>query len=228
MMRYLSQHEAIALDQELFSKYAFSVDQLMELAGLSCAQAIHSVYPKANVLIVSGPGNNGGDGLVCARHLAHFGFKPSILYPKPSSNELMQRLVKQTQQLGIPYIDLLQSDLHKYNLIVDAIFGFSFKPPIREPFTEILKQIIACQKEIPVFSIDIPSGWDVENGPSNDLGIAEFMPDSLISLTAPKCCAKYFKGHHHFIGGRFVPPAILHQYNLNLPEYNGSAQFLRL
>lgn len=55
----------------------FSVDQLMELAGLSVASAILAEYPPdrcANVLIVAGPGNNGGDGLVAARHLYHFGY----------------------------------------------------------------------------------------------------------------------------------------------------------
>jgi NAD(P)H-hydrate repair Nnr-like enzyme with NAD(P)H-hydrate epimerase domain len=41
-----SQEDAIKIDQELFSTYSFSVDQLMELAGLSCAQAVHSSYQK--------------------------------------------------------------------------------------------------------------------------------------------------------------------------------------
>ena len=57
----------------------FSIDQLMELAGLSCAEALARAYPldagNENVLIVAGPGNNGGDGLVAARHLTHFGYE---------------------------------------------------------------------------------------------------------------------------------------------------------
>ena len=44
MVRHLGQEEAIQLDQELFNTFQFSVDQLMELAGLACAQAVHSVY----------------------------------------------------------------------------------------------------------------------------------------------------------------------------------------
>lgn len=50
----------------------FSIDQLMELAGLSVASAIESKYKNEiykNILILCGPGNNGGDGLVAARHL---------------------------------------------------------------------------------------------------------------------------------------------------------------
>ncbi len=68
----------MAIDQELFNEYKFSVDQLMELAGLSCATAVARVYPAASLpgdgrlLVICGPGNNGGDGLVCARHLHMF------------------------------------------------------------------------------------------------------------------------------------------------------------
>lgn len=72
-----SQQEAITIDQELFNEYAFSVDQLMELAGLSVAVSIAKSYndlpsKEQNVLLICGPGNNGGDGLVAARHLKLF------------------------------------------------------------------------------------------------------------------------------------------------------------
>ena len=56
----------------------FSIDQLMELAGLSVASSILAEYPPAQypkILIVAGPDNNGGDGLVAALHLSHFGYK---------------------------------------------------------------------------------------------------------------------------------------------------------
>lgn len=60
------------------SSPGFSVDQLMELAGLSVATATCKAFPPSEysrVLVVAGPGNNGGDALVAARHLKHFGYK---------------------------------------------------------------------------------------------------------------------------------------------------------
>ena len=42
-----------------------------------------------------------------------------------------------------------------------------------------------------------------------------------VSLTAPKLCAKMFNGRHHFLGGRFVPPAVVDKFSLRLPPYPG-------
>lgn len=75
---YRGQDQAKAVDEELMGPLGFSVDQLMELAGLSVASSILAEYPPSEysrILIVAGPGNNGGDGLVAARHLYHFGYK---------------------------------------------------------------------------------------------------------------------------------------------------------
>ncbi|VDN41698.1 unnamed protein product [Gongylonema pulchrum] len=133
----------------------------MELAGLSCAHAVARSYDKGKVLVLSGPGNNGGDGLVCARHLKLLGFEPSILYPKQSKSELMRRLVTQTTKMGISYLD--ESDAkepadlkNNFSLVIDALFGFSFKPPLRPPFDQIID--VVNKSSLPVFAVDIPSG----------------------------------------------------------------------
>lgn len=76
------------LDADLMSDQGgYLVEQLMELAGLSCSQALASVFPLATycrVLVVAGPGNNGGDGLVCARHLRHLGYVPALGFATPA------------------------------------------------------------------------------------------------------------------------------------------------
>ncbi|VDK79335.1 unnamed protein product [Litomosoides sigmodontis] len=226
---FISQYDAVSLDRDLFNFYAFSVDQLMELAGLSCAHAIARSCDKGKILIICGPGNNGGDGFVCARHLTFLGFEPFIFYPKQSKSELMERLVTQTKKMDIPHVggSIFKNPCeikNKFTFIVDALFGFSFKPPLREPFDEIIEAVNkSC---LPVVSIDIPSGWDVEKGPLE--GELSFNPDVLISLTAPKLCAKHFHGRAHYVGGRFVPKALAVKYHLNLPEYPGTDCVVKL
>ncbi|CAA7271517.1 unnamed protein product [Cyclocybe aegerita] len=232
MMRYLSARLAQQIDEELMSSAgAFSLDQLMELAGLACAQAVAAVYRKdvyPRVLICCGPGNQGGDGLVAARHLGMFGYQPTIYMPKPGSKVIYQRLQKQCENMKIPVlppsndVDDLRKALHDSDVILDAIFGFSFKPPIRFPFDTVLP--LLNQSRLPIVSVDIPSGWDVEKG--NDLGVG-LQPNVLISLTAPKQGVKDYTGRH-FLGGRFVPKSLEERFELHLPHYPDSAQIVEL
>lgn len=146
-MKYLNQEEATNIDLELFNEYKYSVDQLMELAGLSCAHAVAKCYPQRNnekpILILAGPGNNGGDGLVCARHLAVLGFRCTIYYPKRTDKELYRNLVNQCNSFGdsIRFVDACPSSDSDYSLIIDALFGFSFRPPVRESFLPIMRTL---------------------------------------------------------------------------------------
>lgn len=90
-----------------------------------------------------------------------------------------------------------------------------FKGEIRPPFKDIIERL--KNVKLPICSIDVPSGWDIEHGCADGL-----QPETLISLTAPKLCARHFKGKHHYLAGRFVPQSLEEKYELNLPEYPGS------
>ncbi|KAI0670825.1 YjeF N-terminal domain-like protein [Trametes maxima] len=231
-LRYLNSKLAQQIDEELMSAAgAFSLDQLMELAGLACAQALATVYGSdkyPRVLVCCGPGNQGGDGLVAARHLGMFGYRPTIWYPKPGSKDIYKRLQQQCTNMKIqtlePGLDdqSLRTALASSDVVLDAIFGFSFKPPVRSPFDTALPLI--SKAGLPIVSVDIPSGWDVEKGNAEGVGLN---PDVLVSLTAPKEGAREFKGRH-FLGGRFVPKALEEKFQLNLPEYPGFSQIVEL
>ena len=115
-------------------------------------------------------------------------------------------------------------DLADYKVIVDAVFGFSFSGAVRAPFDTVLPRLAVTTT--PVLSIDIPSGWSVDGGERVD-GAVE--PSVLVSLTAPKLCAKQLPaGVAHYLGGRFVPPAIRDKFGLVLPPFEGCSQVVRL
>ncbi|KAI9275993.1 apolipo protein A-I-binding protein-like protein [Sporodiniella umbellata] len=226
-LKCVSQKVAQAIDNELMcSAGGFSVDQLMELAGLSVAQAIQKTFnPVENprVFVCVGPGNNGGDGLVAARHLFHFGFKPTLYYPKQPEKDLYQRLLLQCRNLELPvYKELLTDTLADTDVILDSLFGFSFHGDIREPYREIIQALNSTNK--PIVSVDIPSGWDVDRGPTT---AAPFQPQVLVSLTAPKPCSAYFKGKH-YLGGRFVPPSLAAKFDFQIPAYPAGDQVVAL
>jgi len=188
---------------------------------------IHTIDDHKKCFIVCGPGNNGGDALVAARHLKHYAYEPVILYPKETTNELYLGLLKQCQQLEIPIfknIDdvLVEHPLKSFTFILDGIFGFSFsgKQGIREPYKKIIDKL-KNQKDCPIISIDIPSGWDVDSEDVQQNLQIGLPCDILISLTAPKLCAQQFTGKH-YLGGRFIPPSMEKEFALDLPKYKGT------
>lgn len=98
-----------------------------------------------SALIICGPGNNGGDGLVAARHMILFGYKVAVYYPKRTPNPLYENLLLQCEKFGVNIIEQLpppENLKNEYNILVDALFGFSFKPPVREALKPALDALI--------------------------------------------------------------------------------------
>ena len=241
MTTHISAAQAAEIDAKLMGpQYGFTLEQLMELAGLSVAAATREVYPPkthGRVLCVCGPGNNGGDGLVAARHLFHFGYDVSVCYPKRSGREpIYARLVTQLETLGVPFVDaaaLTTPDAEERGLkkscdvVLDGVFGFSFAGSPRAPFDALLELLTPAHDPPPIVAIDVPSGWSVDEGDTSP-GKSGVRPDVLVSLTAPKLGSKTFEGAHHFVGGRFLPPKLAAEFGLAPPEYQGANQCARV
>jgi NAD(P)H-hydrate epimerase len=72
---------------------------------------------------------------------------------------------------------------------------------------------------VPVVAVDVPSGWPVDG--NDAVNPSDYMPDMLISLTAPKLCARHFTGRYHFLGGRgFMSARLSNQFSLSLPLHS--------
>ncbi|KAM0755251.1 YjeF N-terminal domain-like protein [Meredithblackwellia eburnea MCA 4105] len=245
---YITAQQAQSIDQKLMDPdgIAFTLEQLMELAGLSIAQAVAKLYPlgekyipgqgekerrrNERVLVVCGPGNQGGDGLVAARHLCMWGYQPSIYYPKEGKHPHFQRLKSQLDSLSLPFLlppptlpvlssiplsptaalAPLSRALRSTDIVLDCIFGFSFKGPVRGEWGTVLEMLSreGVREGKACVSVDLPSGWDVEMGPPKE-GEA-LTPTAIISLTAPKVGIRNFveAGGTHLLGGRFIPPYV--------------------
>lgn len=242
MAKVLSASKAAALDASLMSTLGYSLEQLMELAGLSVASSVLKSYPTLksadnknnNVLVICGPGNNGGDGLVAARHLKLFGFNPVVYIPIIGKNSFYNKLLKQLEIFKIPIIDNFDNSVFQNNsnnnfkIIVDAIFGFSFKPPLKSPYDSIVLEMIKLQNEnnCKIVAVDVPSGWDVNDGNVNGLN---YMPNLLVSLTAPKPCSlKIDDNCEHYLGGRFIPVELAKEWEFEVPDYQGAEQCVKL
>jgi NAD(P)H-hydrate epimerase len=149
---------------------------LMENAGRSAAEiAIDMLGGKTgSVCIFCGAGNNGGDGFVIARHLVNWGIDTQIILCAPrekiDGDARVNFLV--CEKMGIPAVDLdmaegkicaqIRNLCRGCGLIIDAIFGTGFKGELSSPFAALISCINAM--DIPILSVDIPSGLDCDSG----------------------------------------------------------------
>ena len=228
-MKLISKEQALNIQNELMNEHKFSIEQMAELIGLSIAQAICDAYPLHDqmkpCLIIIGSGVNGAKGLVCARHMKNFGYSPVIFLITELLRPFFLDLQKQCEMVDIPFLQDLpepETIADEYEFIVDAIYGYTFEPPVRPATRAIIDKII--NSKLPICSIDIPSGWNmdigcVKSGPN---------PDVLISIILPKHCLCGIEPVQHYLVGRILPPEIKQKYELNLPEFPGHSLFLKL
>jgi NAD(P)H-hydrate epimerase len=121
--------------------------QLMEAAGASVAQKIIAVFKPCPVLVLCGPGNNGGDGFVAARHLARAGWPVRVACTVKKNNA-------EPLNSNLPLKDA--------GLVVDAIFGTGAHGDLPPEIVTLFDKIRA--KNIPVAAVAVPSGIDATTG----------------------------------------------------------------
>lgn len=148
--------EAAALEQGI------SGIQLMTAAGGGAAQEITRTFKPCPVLVLCGPGNNGGDGFIVAQQLKKAGWTVRVAC-MVKRTALKSDAAAAAQKWGGD-IESLNSNLsvHQTGLIVDAVFGTGFDRAL-EPELVILFDKIRARK-IPVVAIDIPSGINATTG----------------------------------------------------------------
>ncbi|NWU87550.1 YJEN3 protein, partial [Onychorhynchus coronatus] len=192
------------------------------------------------VLVVCGPAQNGAIGLVCARHLRSFDYEPTIFYPKRSPDPLYRDFTTQCEKMDIPFLSYLPTEVSPASPPHSLPDSTEFIPPFSLPFPprarsrlrwepgDAMKSSGGCRGpashrlwwDVPpgvTPSRCVPAGWDAEAGGSGGIS-----PDVLVSLAAPKECARRFLGRQHFVAGRFLPYDVQKKFELNPPEYPGT------
>jgi len=181
--------------EEECAKIGLPPSMLMENAGKAVAEEVRKVLGTINqqrILILIGPGNNGGDGLVAARHLHDWGAKVSLYLfsqrPPDDSN------LKQVQERGITGIEAAQDEnlgrldelLASANAVIDALFGTGKSRPLGGIFRQVLDRVSETRKRQPalrIIAVDLPSGLNADSGAADP---ACLYADNTITLGSPK------------------------------------------
>jgi len=136
--------------------------ELMERAGEGLADCVSRRAPAGRIVVVCGKGNNGGDGLVAARHLRQAGRQVDVLLVWPGE-WLQGDAAEMLKRLPGPAPEPFSADrLGKAQVIVDALLGTGFQGAPRSPADEVIASINAAKGR--VVAADVPSGVNASTG----------------------------------------------------------------
>ena len=194
-MKVVTAAEMRRIDQDTIEGIGIPGIVLMETAGSAIVRAIEQHYPTCQRIgILAGKGNNGGDGIVIARQLAHVGRDVRIFLVSPPDSftgeaqinlQIAKRLGLQIEEIltdtGFYGTGTVPSILASCELFVDAIFGTGVRGAVRSPIASIINAINSLP--IPVLSVDLPSGLDADTG--HPLGTC-VQADRTVTIGLPK------------------------------------------
>ena len=162
-MIYINSKQMAEVDRLAVKKYNLQVKQMMENAGRNVARFVKDFLKPKKVAIIYGKGNNGGDGLVAARHLAIYGIDVEII---PASFNIINEEVKQQlsilEKMGIKPKEGFSDDV---NVIIDCLLGYNIKGNPKERFADLINKANQMkEKYTSIIAMDIPSGLDPNTG----------------------------------------------------------------
>ena len=194
-MKVVTASQMVALEQEAIRR-GISSDAMMENAGLGVAQAARrhlGSVAGSKVAVLVGPGNNGGDGLVAARHLRRWGAEVTacILAPRPDHDPKLES----AWQYGVEIVPLhqdsasplasLDSVLSGSRMVIDAVLGTGRARPLEGLLKDASAPVKAHRSRgrMTVMALDMPTGLDSDTGAVDP---ACYDADVTVALAFPK------------------------------------------
>jgi len=168
---YLTAEEMAEADRASIEEFGIDVLSLMENAGWGVASLARRLLGGSvsgrKVCCLVGTGNNGGDGLVAARHLHNWGARLQVVLggERRELRDVPARQLAIVDRMGIP-IEGPGRELAGQDLIVDSLLGYGSRGNPREPVAGLIRK--ANGSKVPVLAVDIPSGLDATTGAAGD------------------------------------------------------------
>lgn len=207
-MKVVTASEMRKLDEFVIHSIGIPAEVLMERAGFGVAEKILNYFPSERykkVLVICGPGNNGGDGMVSARYLWDKNYEVRVVLLSEKEKYKGEALInlKILEKLGLILEEVKEVSQFKNlllsffpDIIVDAIFGTGLKRGIEGFYKEIVDEINTYKekKEVKVVAVDIPSGICADTG--QILGTA-VKADLTVTFELPKVGHFFYPGKEY-------------------------------
>ncbi len=168
----LNRAQAREVDRRAVDEFGLPSIVLMENAGRGCVDKLIQLGLAGPVVVCCGPGNNGGDGFVIARHLdlRHVTVKLALFAPRNRYQGDAAVNLAVVEKSGIEAVDFstdftngaLDTFLGQPGCIVDALLGTGFCGEVRQPLAQAIDRLNAAPA--PKIAIDLPSGLDCDTG----------------------------------------------------------------
>jgi len=150
--------EAMRAAEQVAVDGGTGVEELMERAGTALAEAAYRFAGPMPVLILCGPGNNGGDGYVAARLLAGRGVQVRVAaLAEPKSDAAKWARSRWTGE-----VEELSADTKGSPLLIDALFGTGLTRGLDEPVSLLLSELV--HEAVVAIACDLPSGVETDSG----------------------------------------------------------------
>ena len=200
-MKIVTAAQMTAIEQAS-ERAGISTDVLMENAGLAVAQGARDLVGAAGVrvIVLVGPGNNGADGLVAARHLRRWGAEVIcfVVGGRPVTDPKMDLAL----EYGVRVIDVaspsgLENLLSQSALVIDAVLGTGRARPLEGPVKQTMRCLAntrAAPSRPKLLALDLPTGQNSDTGEVDPLGVP---CDVTFALGYPKVGLLNFPGAAH-------------------------------
>jgi NAD(P)H-hydrate epimerase len=184
-LAYLTSDEMREADQEAITEFGIDVLSLMENAGSAVASAARLLLGGSvvgrRVGVLSGKGNNGGDGLVAARHLHNWGAEVRVLLSESEAmGPVPSAQLKAVKKANVSVQDA-RGSIDGLDLLVDSLLGYNARGNPREPIRSMILKTNASGT--PILAVDLPSGLDATTGEHNNPCV---MAKATLTLGFPK------------------------------------------
>jgi len=223
-MKIVTAAQMTAIEQAS-EKAGVSTDVLMENAGLAVAQGARDLVGAAGVrvLVLVGPGNNGADGLVAARHLRRWGAEVTcfVVSGRPGNDPKMDRAL----EYGVRVMDAaetggLEKLLARPALVIDAVLGTGRSRPLEGPVKEAMLSLAKARSTSAppkLMALDLPTGLNADTG---EVDLCAVPCDVTLALGYPKVGLLNFPGTEHAGAMRVldigVPPGLREETEIQL------------